>query len=102
MISLGDGNSDKATILIGSGLTPLALTMRPANGNSVPIANFFLDRTMSNSRHFHVMILILSHKVGKSLAHTSMSSTIFFANERPSSALSEWRHHSTGEEDNPI
>ena len=74
LTSLGAGNFVNAIILSGSGLMPRALIIKPANAISLPISNFFLDRTMFILLHLSAMTLTLSTSCGKFSAHTKMSS----------------------------
>ena len=71
------------------------LTMKPANGRVVPMANLFLERTIFKSSQFWAILVTLNFSSCMVGAKTRMSSTIFLAHGRLSIMASVCRHHSS-------
>ena len=102
LCDLGAGKLVRAARLAGSGLIPCPLTMWPANVISCPISNFFLEMVMPAVLHFVRISFVRFSKSSGVSAHTMMSSTIFFANGRPSMTMSDLLHQMSELGDRPI
>ena len=99
---VGRGKRRIASVLAGSGTTPLSDTMNPANFTRFPTSSLRALSLIPAFLHLAHTIRNLRKTSGVSSACSSKSSTIFNIHGSPTKALSVLRQNSSPEEQRPM